>query len=457
MTMKLDTASAEAALLEFESPTAALIALPTGRAARSLAWVLGGGVIACVAALSAIPVDQVVTATGTTVSSAGTMVVQSLETSILRTVEVREGQRVQAGQLLARLDPTFAETRLGADAARVTELEAEVARLTAEAQGSPFAPKPDDLAMARQGALAQERAAQRDATLRRFAAEAAALARQAEGANSDLRGTAQRLAIARDVEGRRRELFRDRIGSELNLLAATDMRLQLERQLADAQSELARLRQDLEAKQSEQVAWERGWASQITTELARASTRLAALRETMKGDTLRHSVTELRAERDAVVLSVARVSPGSVLSAGTELLSLVPADAPVEIEAELPGGDEAFAEPGQRAVVKFDSLPFTVFGAATGRVVTVSPSSFLARSDQDRNARLPTGSSPNSPYFRLRIQIEDLGRLHGLPRGFSILPGMPVTADVKVGRWTVLEYFLGRVLSPLSDGMREPT
>lgn len=451
------SASAEQDLLEFESPTAALVALPASGTARRLAWVLGGGVMAAIAAMGMIPVDGVVTARGTTVSSAGMMVVQPLETSILRGIEVREGQRMRAGDLLVRLDPTFAASRLSAEAAQAAELEAEVARLTAEAEGRPFLPLSNDAAMLRQAALSRERTAQREATLRRFEAEAAALARQAEAAEADIRSATQRLAIARDVEGRRRELTRQQIGSELNLLAATDARLQIERHLTDTRAELARLREQEEAKRREREAWERGWAAQVGTELSQAATRLASLQEEMRGDALRSSVTELRAERDAMVLSIARVSSGSVVTTGMELLSLVSTEAPVEVEAELTGGDEAFARLDQAVVVKFDALPFTVYGTAGGRVTTISPSSFHAHHGQDRNAGLPNGTTPTSPNFRLRAVIEDEGGLHSLPPGFNIMPGMPVTVDVKVGRRTVLEYLLGRALAPLAEGMRDPT
>ncbi|TCZ54219.1 HlyD family type I secretion periplasmic adaptor subunit [Roseicella aquatilis] len=450
--------AAEQALLEFESPTAALVALPAGGIARRVAWVLGAGVLLATAALGLIRVDRVVAATGTTVSAAGTLVVQPLETTILRSIEVRDGQRVRAGEVLARLDPTFAAARLASEAAQATELEAEVARLTAEVEGRRFAaPAGAEATLARQAVLAGERAAQREATLRRFEAEEAALLRQAESAESDIGRITQRLGIAREVEGKRRELYRAQVGSALNLLSASDARIQFETQLADTRGELARLRRQIEAKQREREAWERGWAAQASADLARAATKLAQVRETLRSDALRSSVTELRAERDAVVLSIARVSPGSVVTTGTELLSLVPEDAPVEIAAELPGGDEAFVQPGQAVVLKFDSLPFTVFGTAQGRVIAVSPSSYLARFDQDRAARLPSGGDPAAPYFKLRVLLGDTTGLHGLPAGFRILPGMPVTADVKVGRQSVLQYLLGHALGPVEEGFRDPT
>ena len=84
-----------------------------------------------------IPVDQVVTTRGLVVSQSPNIIVQPLETAIVRSIDVREGQRVRAGQLLARLDATFASADLQSLAMQVSTLEAEVARLKAEAEGKP--------------------------------------------------------------------------------------------------------------------------------------------------------------------------------------------------------------------------------------------------------------------------------------------------------------------------------
>jgi hemolysin D len=93
---------------------------------------------------------------------------------------------------------------------------------------------------------------------------------------------------------------------------------------------------------------------------------------------------------------------------------------------------------------------------AYGAVRTISADSFTAQDDQ----RNPTGAVPlmgntNEPFYRARVTIDRVD-LHGTPPGFRLLPGMPVTADIKVGKRTVLQYLLGRALPVASEGMREP-
>ncbi len=124
-------------VLEFLSPTAAIIAAPVPRAARGTIWMIGG-MFAALAAMWLIPIDRVVTAHGKVVSRVPMMVVQPLETSIVRSIDVTEGQRVRAGEVIARLDPTFASADVGALQAQVSSLQAEVARMLAEVEQRSF-------------------------------------------------------------------------------------------------------------------------------------------------------------------------------------------------------------------------------------------------------------------------------------------------------------------------------
>ena len=85
----------------------------------------------------------------------------------------------------------------------------------------------------------------------------------------------------------------------------------------------------------------------------------------------------------------------------------------------------------------------------------VSPNSFTAQDE----ARIPTSLAPvtsgNQPFYRARVSLDHIG-LHGTPPNFHVVPGMPITADIKVGQRTVLKYFLGRILPVAQEGLREP-
>ena len=126
------------AILEFQRPSTAIVNAPIPRSARLVSWLIASMVIALIAAAGLISVDRVVTAQGVVVSQSPTILVQPLETAIVRSIEVKEGQQVRAGEVLAKLDPTFAAADLGSLTAQVSSLSAEVARLQAEAGEQTF-------------------------------------------------------------------------------------------------------------------------------------------------------------------------------------------------------------------------------------------------------------------------------------------------------------------------------
>jgi HlyD family secretion protein len=165
-------------------------------------------------------------------------------------------------------------------------------------------------------------------------------------------------------------------------------------------------------------------------------------------------LVEIRAGLDAIVQSVAKVSVGSVMQSGQQFITLVPADAPLEVEANIAGKDNGFVHVKDPVSVKFDTFPFSQYGMAEGAVRIVSPDSFNAQVE----ARNPTSAIPTTnlePFYRTRISIDRVA-LHGVPAGFQLTPGMPVTADIKVGQRTVLTYLLGLMLPVTQEALREP-
>jgi HlyD family secretion protein len=138
-------------------------------------------------------------------------------------------------------------------------------------------------------------------------------------------------------------------------------------------------------------------------------------------------------------------------------MTMVPADAPLEIEANISGRDNGFVHVGDPVAIKFDTFPFSQYGMATGSVRVVSPDSFTASDQQVRRTlgTVPVPQSSIALFYRSRIAIERVG-LHDVPGHFRLMPGMPVTAEVMVGRHTVLDYLLGRIVPVVSEGMREP-
>ncbi|TPK75679.1 HlyD family type I secretion periplasmic adaptor subunit [Mesorhizobium sp. B2-4-12] len=444
------------AILEFQWPSSAVTNAPIPRTARGIVWIIASLVMALIALAGLIPVDQVVTARGLVVSNAPNILVQPLETAIVRSIDVREGQHVQAGQVLARLDATFASADLAALAMQVSTLEAEVARLKAEADGKVFNYDGLDPSWTLQASIFERRKAVYDAKVENFDRQRDELGSVISRSLSDADGYRQRLAVAASIEQMRKQLEARQVGSRLNTLLAEDNRAEMSRSLGNAEqtAQAARLKQ--QAVAAERDGYIQGWRADVSQSLSEASSRISDARELLNKAKLRKQLVELKSEADATVQSVAKVSVGSVLQSGERLITLVPANAPLEIETNIVGRSSGFVHVGDQVVIKFDTFPYSQYGLAHGTVRTLSPDSFSAQEQaRDPNSSLAMLPSDAEPFYRVRISIDQVA-LHGVPAGFTVSPGMPVTADVKVGRRTVLKYILAVMLPVSQEAMREP-
>ena len=445
-------------LLEFHSPTAALTVAPVQAGIGNTALITSTLIAACFLAAGLIPVDKVVSAQGKVVSESANSVVQPLETAIVRSIDVQEGQIVKKGELLARLDPTFVTADAGALQAQVDSLQTEVDRLTAETQNKMFSPTVLTPAAMMQVAIATQRRSERAFKMEGYSQKIAGLQFQIQRAMADVGGYRDRLKVALEVESKRMELERDKVGSALNRLSATDTRLEVQRGLDNATAQAAQGARDLAAMQAERDGYDQTWRSQVIQDLTDQGRKLSDARESLSKAIRRKQLVELTAAQDSIVLSIAKASIGSVLQSGEQLMSLTPLDANLEVEVNIPGADAGFVHPGNPVTIKFDAFPFTQYGDAEGVVRVVSPDSFTSSQNPDDKVRgVQQGPAPGgASYFRSRITLDKM-KLHDTPAGVHLpVPGMPVTTDVKVGQRTVLSYLLSRVLPVAMDGMREP-
>jgi hemolysin D len=444
-------------LLEFQSPADALAQEPVQGRCRGTVWVVCSLVAACAAAMALIPVDKVVIAGGKVVSLAPTVVVQPLETGIIRSIEVQEGQVVRGGDLLARLDPTFTTADVAALRAQVASLDAEVARLRAEATGQPYHAQDAGPVAMLQSAIFMQRQAERGFKMENYRQRISALDAQLQRSQADEAGYRDRLGTAEELEDRRKQAERLHVGSVLNRLSATDARMEISRSLNGAVAQVEQTTRELQALVAERDAYDQQWRAQVSQQLSESERKLAEQREQLAKAQLRRQLVELRADQDAVVLTVARVSVGSVLQSGDQFVTLVPLDAPLEAEVNVPGDEAGFVHAGNAVTVKFDTFPFVRYGTAEGRVRFVSADSFAPSTNPDtamRGTRQPQPPTPQA-FYRGRVTL-DAVKLHDVPLNFRVVPGMPITADIKVGKRTIMTYLLGRVLPVAMDGMREP-
>ena len=409
------------------------------RASRWLLLATGLTVAVGLAWAATFELDEITRAQGRVIPASREQVVQSLDSGILRELLVREGDAVQQGQVLLRIDdaragPVYREAR-----EKAVALSALAARLRAEANGVALEFPPDVRAVP--GLATRERQA--------YEARRQALEEQVRAIRASLAATEASVRAVQDsMLATRRELdmtqplVRQGVISEVELLRLQRQEAELKRQLAD----LARQQADL---QGQIVERRNRYLTDASNELTRVETELAQTRESAlaREDGLRRTV--IRAPMKGIVKNVQITTVGGVIQPGQSILEIVPVQDEMLVEAYVRPAEVAFLKPGQAATVKLTAYDFNRYGGLAGVLEHLSPDTL-----KDERNRRP-GSLPEleEGYYRILVRIREPDRVRA---GMKLepLPGMTAMVEIRTGEKTVLEY-LFRPLQSVSQALRE--
>ncbi|BAT18919.1 HlyD family type I secretion periplasmic adaptor subunit [Asaia bogorensis] len=446
------------ALLEFHSPSAALVNLPPTASARYIIWLVGALFFSSLIAASVFPLNKVVSTPGRLVAVNNNLVIQPMEMSIIRSIDVELGQYVKKGQVLAHLDPTITKADIVNLKAQRDSYQATINRLHAEAEGKTFTPDLNDSYSVREAASYARRKAEYTAKVNQFDQEIASLQSQINGSLASAAMHQSRGRVANEVLQMRRRLQADQVGSKLSTLAAQSELMDAERAQIEAQQTAASTKSKLAAIQAERDGYIESWKAQVYTQITEVQHRLDESVGDYEKAALRNKLVLLKSPDEGVVLNIAKLSVGSVISPAQVLMSIVPTGAALEVEAVLKGNDAGFVKLGDHALLKFATFPYTQYGGAEGTVRLISADAFTA-SDAKNAAMGQMAAGDEDPsqsgYYRVRLRI-DRYTLHGVPSFFHPTPGMSVSADIQVGKRTMIQWLFSKVIPAMSNGMREP-
>ncbi|MDF3934562.1 HlyD family type I secretion periplasmic adaptor subunit [Pseudomonas citronellolis] len=372
--------------------------------ASRLVWGAFVGMLALFAWAYFFKLDEVSTGTGKVIPSSREQVIQSLEGGILLQLRVKEGDLVDAGQVLAQLDRTKTESAVGESASRVRSALAMAARLRAEVDGGELAFPAEvlqepDLVKA-ETALYKSRREGLQKTLNGIS-EALALV------NKELQMTSRLAAAgaASNVEVLRLQ----RQANELQL-KATDTRNQY---LVKAREDLAKANSEVEAQQS------------VTRGRADSLSRLTVT-SPVRG----------------IVKDIEVNTVGGVIPPNGRFMVIVPVEDQLLVEARISPRDVAYIHPGLPAMVKISAYDYSIYGGLKGQVVNISPDTI-----QDEVRR-------DQYYYRVFVRTETDALKNKDGKSFSIFPGMVATVDIHTGSKTVWDY-LTKPLNRAREALRE--
>lgn len=443
---------AEATVIEFLPDADEIERRPLPRMAQVTLYAVLTALFSFLLWAALFDVDRVVIAHGRLVTPLPNIVVQPLETSIIQGIDVRIGQVVKKDQRLATLDPTFTEADEAQLRIRLRSLDTQVQRLEAELAGRKVPGKntgdPDSQLQVQ---LATERQANYRAQLTKLDETVARLRASIETNRRDQQALTARLKPLQEIEAMQDQLLDEGYSSRAGLLEARGKRLDVERNIQAAKNREQELKRELAAVAAEKVAFTKNWRQKTMEDLLSTSRDRDALREQLQKADMRHKLVTLTSPSDAVVLDIAKLSQGSVIKEAEPLITLVPLDAELEAEARIDSSDVGYVKVGDKARLKLDAYPFQRHGTLAAVVNTISEDAF--RRDAQGNTAPPEPGT--DAFFISRIGFGN-SRLKKMPEQAKLLPGMTLTAEIVVGKRSVISYLLWPLTKALDESIREP-
>lgn len=392
--------------------------------------------------------DMVAVAPGQTVTGGRTRIVQSAETAVVRRILVRDGQHVAPGELLIELDATAtgADQRKAEAAlldARLAALRAAALVAAINAGHAPVLTNEIGLPAGRFEATARLAQSAYAAYLaKKQSLEALVAQKQAELATVDaaIPTLEASLAIARIRVADYEKLLAKGYASKQDYLQREQERLGMERDLTAQQSRRAELHSAIAAAREELAATVTDTRRQWQDEWRQAQEQARQYEPEVARTTRRNTLMQLRAPVAGSVQQLAVHTVGGVVTPAQPLLSVVPDDEPLEIEATVLNQDIGFVRAGQRATVKIESFPYTRYGYLEGHVQSVSHDAI-----QDEKLGL---------VYRARITLaRSTLRVDGVT--VKLTSGMALTAEIKTGKRRVITYILDPLRAGVGEAMRE--
>lgn len=444
--------NALATVRSFQSEIAAIREAPQPFVARMTLHVLTAMVVVFVAVLFLFNIDRVVSSSsGKVTLSSARNVFQALDTAIIKSIDVRAGDFVKKGQVLATLDPTFAAADVTQLSQQIASLNPLILRAEAELAGKvPVFPATSDPTEAKyneiQKALYAQRMAQYAAQINSFKEKDNQIQATVAKTRNDMGRVKERVEIATKVEEMRSKLLASGAGSLLNQLSSKDQRVELARNYENLDNSLKEAEAQLLSLRADREAFVQQWSGQISQDLVTARNTRDTARAQLDKAQRHQDLVQIVAAEDSIILTVAKLSVGSVLNQGVEFITAMPVNVPVQAEVTVSTRDIGFIRVGDPTTLRVDAFEYIEHGFAEGRVKWISEGAFTVNDDTNQ---------PVDPYYRVGVSIDSY-RFFNVPNNFRLMPGMTLTADIKVGKRSAGVYLFEGLAKRVSKAMREP-
>jgi len=409
-------------------------------------------------------VDIVAISKGKIIPTGHTKIVQPFEIGVVRAILVHDGQKVRVGDVLVELDPTMNQADLDHQRNDLMAAKIDIARLTAalESENNPdarFVPpegaSPEQARMGEQfliGQLSQYRS-----KLASLAGDEAQKQAELESQKVSIGKIQSLLPLMEERTQMRKTLYDHQTGSKLAYLENLQELLSSQKDLEVQTSRLREAEAAVAASQAKLKETRAEFHRQFLNDLAEATRKANGLAQDVAKSEQRTKYQALTAPIDGTVQQLAVHSVGGVVTPAQTLLSIVPADSRLEIEAMVDNQDIGFVHPGQDAEIKVDTFNFTRYGLLHGKVVTLSQDA-ISRDGVGKSEPPPkpgsNEASASEPAYAARVSL-DQTQMQVDDKLVNLSPGMAVTVEIRTGTRRIIDYLLSPILRHSQESLRE--
>ncbi|WP_231902112.1 HlyD family type I secretion periplasmic adaptor subunit [Neptuniibacter pectenicola] len=431
--------------LPYMSSVSEAIAEQAPRGASLLLWMMVLFVMIAIAWAMWAELDEITRGDGEIIPSSQLQIIETLEGGAVSEILVREGDVVEKGQVLLRIDDVRFSSSLQENLVRQYELIAKAARLKAEAENVEFV-SPEGFPEQYQSMITQERDL--------FSTRKAEMQAGMEGLKQQLSQRGQELKAAKSQEGQlarsysllKRELDITRPLLKEGVISEVEF-LRLKRQLNDLLGELSgvrlnipRIESTLRETQQKLGEFELQFRNEAQKELNEVGAEISRITQALTGMNDRIARSEVKSPVKGTVKQLLVNTIEGVVQPGDELLNIIPWEDTLLVEARIRPSDIANIVTGQKAVIKVTAYDFSIYGGVDATVVFVSPSTIL---DEE-------GKS----YYLVRLQTEK-PYIGTASTELPLIAGMTVGVDILTGKKTVMDYLLKPVLKAKEKALTE--
>jgi len=434
--------------LDFVSDVNAAVLEHTPRGGQILIWTVALFIVIFIVWANFAYLDVVVKGQGKVIPVSQVQVVQNLEGGIVEDINVREGDIVDAGQVLLRIDDTRFNSSLREDRVKQLALRLKSLRLKAESDGeTDFPPVPDEIQSGVASLVEQEK--------RLFMQRQAELQAKRQGLKEQVlqKGhqldelESKRQSLRRGLNLAARELKLTRPLKDQGAVSEVEL-LRLERQVNDLRGELEQVVISIPRAQSERdevgsklEELELHFMQEAQTALNELAAELSSLTEASVALEDRVARTAVRAPLKGTVKTLLINTVGGVVQPGMDLVEIVPMEDGLLVEARVLPKDIAFIRPGLQSTVKFTAYDYAIYGGLEAKVEHISADTYIDERDE-------------SPYFLVRVRTRDNFLVRN-GETLPIIPGMTAEVDILAGKKTVLDYLLKPILKAKENALQE--